>query len=74
MPELEAILEAYRKQKHEDRKFMAALKGVDLDDGQTDAKEKFDEVQRRVQAKLTGESEQKLELDVFGLDIETEDE
>lgn len=53
---------------------MAALKGIDLDEGSTvDAKEKFDEVQRRVNARLTGKSEQELELAEFGLEIETEE-
>ena len=31
MPELSAILNATREGKHSDRKFLAALKGVDLD-------------------------------------------
>jgi hypothetical protein len=51
---------------------MAAIKGIDIDKDETNAKERFDEVQRRAQAKLTGESEQVLEMDVFGLDVETE--
>lgn len=53
---------------------MAALKGIDLDEGKnTEAKEKFDEINRRVQARLHGKSEQQLELDEFGLEIEVEE-
>ena len=33
MPELVAILEAYREQKHRDQKFLAAIQGIDLDEG-----------------------------------------
>lgn len=73
LPELQAILDASREREHRERKFMAALKGVDLDGEENNAKEKFDEVQRRAQAKLTGKSEQQLEMDDFGLDIEEEE-
>lgn len=53
---------------------MGLLQGFDIDEGKNqDAKEKFDEIQRRVQAKLTGANEQQLELDVFGTDIEIEE-
>lgn len=74
LDELQAILTASRDREHRRNKFFAAMKGIDLDEQATgDAQSRFDEVQRRVEAKLTGKSEQVLELDVFGLDIE-EDE
>lgn len=38
MPELSAVLKASREEKHNDRKFLAALKGVDLDKDNTDDK------------------------------------
>ena len=38
MPELSAVLKASREEKHGDRKFLAALKGVDLDKDNTDDK------------------------------------
>lgn len=33
MPELMAVLEASRKKLHEDRKFSAAIQGIDIDKG-----------------------------------------
>lgn len=76
LPELEIMLEAYRKQRHEEHTFMAALKGIDLNEGATNsAQEKFDEVQRRAETKLMGEKAvANKEYDFFGLDIETEEE
>ena len=74
LPELEGILAAGRDKERREQRFMAALKGIDLDEeDKQDAQEKFDEVQRRVQAQLTGANPQQLELDVFGLDIEIEE-
>lgn len=46
MPELLAILEASRKQKNDERRFLAALQGVKIDDPETS--KSFDEVKRRV--------------------------
>ena len=75
LPELEVILAASREKEHREHKFLAALKGIDLDeDANNEAKNKFEEVQRRVQAKLHGGNEKQLEMDIFGLDIETEEE
>lgn len=73
LPELTAILDAARKQRHDQNKFMAALKGIDLDKGQqTSAEEKFNEVQNRVQAKLRGVRQEVITMDAFGIDVETE--
>lgn len=55
-------------------RFMAAIQGIDIDKGDESGESKFDEVQRRVESKLSGKSEKSLELDVFGLDIEIEEE
>lgn len=74
MPELQAMLEAKREQEHREHKFLAALKGIDLDEGQKQsAQERFDEVQRRVEAKLTGKDKRQLDLDVFAFDFEEEE-
>lgn len=73
LPELHAILNASREREYRQNKFMAALKGIDLDDkDKVDAKERFEEVQRRVQAKLSGKTEQQLEMDELDLDFEVE--
>lgn len=36
LKELEAVRDAWSKQRHSDQKFMAALKGIDIDEGNTD--------------------------------------
>lgn len=75
LPELQIILTASREKEHRHHKFLAALKGVDLDEGQSTAKEKFDEIQSRVNAKLHGDrAVQNAEYNAFGLDIETDDD
>lgn len=74
LDELQAILDASREREHRQNKFAAALKGVNLDDHENTVQQRFDEIQMRAQSKLTGESKDKIELDVFGLDVEIEEE
>lgn len=65
---------AAREKEHRHNEFMAALKGIDINKGkETDAKEKFDEIQSRVTSKLTGESQEKLEIGNLGFEFEVED-
>lgn len=47
MPELLSILEAARKDKHNEREFLAALQGIKLNEGDKDIPS-FDDVKRRV--------------------------
>jgi hypothetical protein len=49
MPELVAILEAKNNQDYENRKFMAALQGVDLDSSSSE--NKWEEMKARVYSK-----------------------
>lgn len=73
LSELYIILDASRKREHEKNRFLAALQGVDIDKGhQTSAEERFNEIQNRVNAKLSGKSQEEIELGFFGLDIEVE--
>jgi hypothetical protein len=75
LPELEAILEAYRDQIYRQNKFAAALKGIDLEAGAaTSAEDKVQEVKNRVAAKLNGVSQEEYEFGSMGLGIEIEDE
>lgn len=50
MPELTAILVAKRKSEHNEHRFLAAMQGVDLGDGETEQKERvtFDDIKARV--------------------------
>lgn len=53
MPELLATLDSYREQKERDRKFLAAIQGIDLDEGKEEERD-FAEVKRRAKAKAAG--------------------
>jgi hypothetical protein len=50
MPELIQTLKSFKKQKSEDRKFTASLKGIDIDIDEEDAQPQgktFEDIQRR---------------------------
>lgn len=72
LQELEAIIAASREAEYRQQRFAAALKGIDIDKGEEDAKERFERAKRRAEAKLTGRSEEALEFEVLGIDIETD--
>lgn len=57
--EVLAMVEKAREKKYEEHKFMAALKGIDLDEGQ---ETEFDRVKRRAEAKAMGVSEEEIDL------------
>lgn len=71
LSELYQILDSMRTQRHEDRKFAAALKGVNLDEAQADTS--FEDVKRRAEAKLRGMTEEQYELTEIGIGL-VEDE
>lgn len=50
MPELVATLEAKRKQDHEEKKFMAAIQGINLDEssGGTKGQKEWEDLKARV--------------------------
>lgn len=74
LDELMAILKASHEQEHRRNKFMAALKGVDIDKGSTqDAHERMEAIKRRVAARQAGVSEETVELHEFGIEFETEE-
>lgn len=76
LDELEAILTAHQEQQYTNRKFAAALKGINLDDEVKDEQEdRFEIIRARAEARLAGKSEQELEkseYEFFGIDLETE--
>lgn len=72
--ELEAVVTAAYAKERRHHEFIAALQGIDLEESEhTETKQRFDEIQRRANAKITGKSEDALEYDELGLDIEVED-
>lgn len=68
LPELIDILKADAEREHSQRKFAAALKGIDLDEG--DEQATFEEVKRRAEARLAGKSEEELDFADLGIDYE----
>jgi DNA-binding transcriptional MerR regulator len=74
LDELQAILEANRERELRDRRFAAALKGINLDEHvAADAKEKVEEMKRKIEALNEGLSEDQFEFNDLGLDFEEED-
>lgn len=74
LPELMALLNSCREKEQRDREFFAAINGIDIKKAQQeDVQKRFDDVQRRVRAKLTGSDVKQLEFDDFGLELETEE-
>jgi hypothetical protein len=59
MEEISKMIEKAREKKYEDQKFMAALKGIDLDEGR---ESEFDKIKRRAEAKALGMSEEQHDL------------
>lgn len=57
--ELGIMIEKAREKKHDDQRFMAALKGIDLDKGK---ESDFDKIKARAEAKALGVSEEQYEL------------
>lgn len=74
LDELKLILDAHREQELRNQKFLAAIQGIDIDKNTKEkAEEDFKRVEQRVQARLAGISEKKLEYDALGFEIEEED-
>lgn len=55
----------------EDKRFTAALKGIDIDEGETS---EFDEVIRRAEAKAFGITEEQYDLQEMSIQFVDEDE
>lgn len=74
LPELEALLKAARDRDHRNKKFAAALKGIDIDDGpgENDARTAFDRVRARAEGMTNGKSGEEADFNYFGLAVETE--
>lgn len=70
LDELEAIISASRDREKRNQEFFAAIQGIDLNEGQ--ANTDFEAVKRRAEAKLNGVDEEEYELDMAGIDFETD--
>lgn len=80
MEELELVVKSGRDKEHRMMKFYAAFKGVDLDASEEDPKDRFEDIKRRAEARLSGKSDSEIEqegerlsLQDFGLEVEVSD-
>lgn len=71
LEELNLLLKSVREREHRDRKFMAALKGIDLDEGNKD--EEFQKIKIKADAELAGRTEEEYVFDMIGIDIVNEE-
>lgn len=63
-----------REQRYEDKRFAAAMQGIDLDEGNKEsAKNRFEEVQARAQARLSGVDPEQQDMFTLGLEFEIEE-
>lgn len=71
--ELSAILDASREAEHEKRKFAAALKGINLDEGKNKRGDgdtpTFEDIKRRAEAKARGVTEEQIEFADIGIAV-----
>lgn len=71
------IVEAAQKKEHRERKFLAGLKGINLDDDSDEpvmtAEEKVEEMKRKAEGRAKGLSDDEIEFGDIGLDIEVEE-
>lgn len=70
LDELDMLIKVKRDKEYEDRKFFAALKGIDLDENKNST---FEEVKMKADAALAGKSSEEYVFeDLIGIDIEEE--
>ena len=74
LEELEILLAKARDVKHDEQRFAASLKGINLDESVRESQEEaFERVKRRAQAKLAGISEEEVELGEIGINLIVEE-
>lgn len=71
LDELYLLMNTKNEQEHNHRKFLAALKGIDLDENKED--EDFESVRRRAEATLANKSENEYTLEQIGFEVESDD-
>lgn len=72
LDELYLLVEKAREEEHRQNRFLAALQGVDLDEGKTD--EAFERVKQKAAADLAGKSEEEYVFDLIGIEVEPDDD
>ena len=72
LDELYLIVDAQYRAEHRHNKFMAAMQGVDIDEGKEEAQ--FEEIKRRAEADLAGLSEEQFVLHQIGIEYDADDD
>lgn len=72
LEELYLLLDSKHRAEHKHNRFLAALQGVDIDEGVSEAK--FEEIKRKAEAELAGKSEQEHVFDIIGIAYEADDD
>lgn len=70
LPELVGLLKVQAEEEWADRKFTAALKGIQLPEPENEQVATFEEVKRRAEARLAGISEEQLDFMDMGIDYQ----
>lgn len=75
LPELQHILDAKREDEYRNRRFAAALQGIDLDEGQvSENQRRLEEIQKKVWVEQYGQrAVDKHEYFELGLEVEIEE-
>lgn len=72
MEELYLIVDAQFRKEHREHKFLAAMQGVDLDEGKAEAE--FEDIKRRAQADIAGVTEEEFVWSQIGIEVDTDDD
>lgn len=70
LAELDQILSSARQVQREQNKFIAALKGIDLDKNEGTQEDAFLKVKMRAEAKARGIDEETYELGMVGIEVQ----
>lgn len=71
--ELQLLMEAKSDEIYREHRFLAAMKGIDLDE-ETKSDDVFDKVRIKAAADLAGKTEDEFVFDMIGIDVATEGE
>lgn len=70
LQELNILVEGAREKEERQQKFLAAIQGIDLDEGD-ETLPSFEDVKRKAAAIAAGQNEDVVEFNEFGIDFES---
>lgn len=72
LEELYLLVDVMHEREHRHHKFMAALQGVDIDEGKDE--ETFERIKRKAAADLAGQTEEEFTFNMIGIEVEGDDD